>query len=1247
MISIKQDTEYMQNIVSASPVPPGKRFFSFSASRDNVGIISHGDDGNLYAVFGDNGEAKSINLKECNGKLWVAVATTSGSHSRLHIIHDIQPDQVGTYNPACIIDSDEPLPEIHDVHLSNFTRTVNGYTFPQIYLALQPWDRITKEDQLAYCNISPGSGGGLSVSLDRTRKLLAANPERILGVQFGKFGDKEGAFSLYETVRGKKKLQFRTFEEYPFTTETDASDGATSVASFQEVGSTVFVVAGDGLSLYDEDEYTDGDSEGILVTSTARHKITAVHTAQHGEDVVIWYQTKDNSVYYLRYQASSGRLADTMASCNPIRLLGPITNRVMSPVCCKTPEGNNLVKVLMTSDGNGNIFQHSQASDSLMWESQPLYASRGTINTELETMTIRLQLEGIELSNETSGNNKASTNISLFIESSAYMRVILNGRFASLDKAGQWFEADSTGVVNIMVPTSDLSSHNLYVTRVKEPGGKEHRINEPIVRPMDKILDRLAKYKTGQQLKNAKTLDGKPIVTSGQMTDKEAEEAVQIFSKLREAHDENKKKELRPRGASIAAEDPDAFTGVKVFRLESGDGGDDDQVDALAAQIDILEKDEDMALLLKYSRPESELNSAGDMSVMGWFPSPWEIIKWLGKKIKEIANKVGNTIKKWATELWQVAGGFWKLVVKWAGRAWEFVLDTAKAIGKALVWIFDQVKFGFNAIVQLIGLVANWGFVKDWSNSIGAFVNAGLDVADEKMADSICSILPDFLKKVENGSQQAAEKGPKDHDAAKKSSTPTNSASISQNWALDQFQHGGCLESLKDDRTSQGLNTANSNLDGISPLLTEAIDEIKTVLNALGDLAKAIGNDIWDLVRGKCSFVAFVKRVGKDIADFVLDALRNIATHIIDKISHAAQSLKNLLNRKIYLPIFSYLWEKLTGKDLTLLTLVSLLLGWPAAALHRASLGDRAIAPKWEGHLSKDNFEDLIHNRVPWADAARTVKPFFESLQLATSILDAITSFWDYTFDGVGLGAYSTEIGIINGAVAAINILVNLPLPSDRKDVPGIPHNIISYLNGSTAVVDLIFKVLKWKKVMTPAMARRFTTTWKTAVGLVIFGNEVFVEGWLITRHGRADRMYVGIQHEVFKLLGAGLSSVSAWTMDNQPQVALAAEVGKLGYTGIRTALQTLLIAYRNDSVNLTTVNDGSGVQVMIKGRNDVTQLMIPDRQWVTDVSGPEFAELVFGNGFPEKKQLELPILRKELGFPMLKKEAEVEVVED
>ncbi|KAJ4324565.1 hypothetical protein N0V84_003844 [Fusarium piperis] len=479
---------------------------------------------------------------------------------------------------------------------------------------------------------------------------------------------------------------------------------------------------------------------------------------------------------------------------------------------------------------------------------------------------------------------------------------------------------------------------------------------------------------------------------------------------------------------------------------------------------------------------------------------------------------------------------------------------TAKAIGKALVWVFDQIKFGFNTIIELVGLIANWGFVTDWSNSIGTFINAGLE--------------------------EAAEKGPKDHVAAHKSSIPTNSANISQNWALDQFQHGGGLEVLKGNGSSQGLNTANSNLDGISPSLTKAIDEIKTVITALGELGKVLGNDIWDLIRGNCSFETFMKRVGNDISGFVLDVLRKIATHIIDKISHAARSLKNLLSRRLFVPVFSYLWEKFTGKHLALLTLASLL-------------------PKWEGNLNKGNFGDFINNRVDRADAARTVKPFFESLQLITSVLDAITSFWDYTFDGVGLGAYSMEIGVLDGAVAVLNILVNLPLPSDRRDVPGIPRNIGSYLNGSTAVLDLIFKALKWKK------------------------------------------------NEVFKLLSAGLSSVSAWTRESQPQVALAAEVGKLAYSSIRTALKTLLIACRNGSVNLTVVNDGSGVQVMMMGQDNLTKLMmILDHQWVTNIPGTEFSDLVFGDGFSEKKQLEFSILRQGLELP-IPKEVEVEAVEE
>lgn len=103
------------------------------------------------------------------------------------------------------------------------------------------------------------------------------------------------------------------------------------------------------------------------------------------------------------------------------------------------------------------------------------------------------------------------------------------------------------------------------------------------------------------------------------MTDEEADQAVEMFSQLRRAHDEHKKKERRLRCVSIATGEQDSFKGLEVFRLGSDDGDDSEDDETFGAQNNNLEEDEDMALLLKYSRPISELYNTSDMQVMGLF----------------------------------------------------------------------------------------------------------------------------------------------------------------------------------------------------------------------------------------------------------------------------------------------------------------------------------------------------------------------------------------------------------------------------------------------------------------------------------------------------------------------------------------------------------------------------------------------------------------------------------------------------
>lgn len=99
---------------------------------------------------------------------------------------------------------------------SDFTRTVASKAFPLVFLAFEPADRITKEEQLGLVDVS--SVNGVPVLTLNTEWKLATNPQRIVAVAFGTCRVGQGAFVLYESTTGVK-LQFKTFYGRDFTVE--------------------------------------------------------------------------------------------------------------------------------------------------------------------------------------------------------------------------------------------------------------------------------------------------------------------------------------------------------------------------------------------------------------------------------------------------------------------------------------------------------------------------------------------------------------------------------------------------------------------------------------------------------------------------------------------------------------------------------------------------------------------------------------------------------------------------------------------------------------------------------------------------------------------------------------------------------------------------------------------------------------------------------------------------------------------
>lgn len=111
-----------------------------------------------------------------------------------------------------------------------------------MFLALQPWDRVTKEDQLADVDISEDNDPGtVKISLNTSWK-LGTNTLNIIAVEFGTCRLGHGVFALYETSNGIK-LQFRTFGGRKFNVELSAPSGTYVLLPFhlEEFSSMVYV----------------------------------------------------------------------------------------------------------------------------------------------------------------------------------------------------------------------------------------------------------------------------------------------------------------------------------------------------------------------------------------------------------------------------------------------------------------------------------------------------------------------------------------------------------------------------------------------------------------------------------------------------------------------------------------------------------------------------------------------------------------------------------------------------------------------------------------------------------------------------------------------------------------------------------------------------------------------------------------------------------------------------------------------
>ncbi|PVF91371.1 hypothetical protein CPB86DRAFT_878560 [Serendipita vermifera] len=911
MVTITQSAEFMTNLVSANPIPAGYRFFAFNDEHLHPAVLSHSEDHKLNLVlevdgvpqlfdFGDicklSGKIQAVALaQDSDLNIWAAVATDSGDgFSDLYLIVNLRPNELLDPPAANIIKASNRYPQIHGLHMSNFTRDVGGLLFPLLFVAFQPLDKITKEDQLGYVEISVDSNSKTKISLNTSWK-LATDTLRILDVTFGQCLLGKGAFVLYETAGNALKLQFRVFDSRDFSVDLNAPPGARCLTGYYDDTTeyTTFLVGGDVITQYKYADYNKSTGKGttIIGSSDSPLGIKDIHTAQSGNAVTVWYTTGSDAAYY--YSASTS----SMGNGRLVQLLRDGAGGQISGLLSSKNKDNLLVNTLLSVNESGDLTILQQASDTGMWESHPFFIPATTENLEIPSFTIRIQAHPDTVAPQ--GN---TLGCQLHLTASGFVRVQSNGRTAVLDRNGAWYQADHTGTVTIIIATTDISCCTLQVDKFKAPKHDEIPLNVPVLAPSSKLNHKLAQIKDGKDLLDATTQSGKKLIEPGTVPLEEANEVASMIKALSEEH------RIMTQPENISR--PGTQRPTSSSRREG-------EIVHIAGKLS--------------DDPNIVWVTTGDSS-----GSPWDYFLYLFEKAKDIAS--------WALRR---VGDALELVVHWAGQAFAFICDSVMAIGKAISWAFAKVKVAVKELLDYLGFLFNWKDILRFSDSIVTFLNVSFEYGkdqigtlEEKAKSFADDVRTELKKKIQPPSIPISKthKDPNDTDAMH-----DVRQSVAYNWSNYQLDHGGFQ---KDASVPLPRSADQDPLEGI---WTDFMNEVKVI----SDLVKNLAEGVCSLFDGNTSSSELYAKFANDTIDALCDTFKNIVGMFLKGVVLVMKSFNDLGNRTIEIPLFSGLWKSIAGgRKFTFFNFIALIMSIPATVIYKL-IKDKA-PPTFEGRLTKD-----------------------------------------------------------------------------------------------------------------------------------------------------------------------------------------------------------------------------------------------------------------------------------------------------
>lgn len=370
----------------------------------------------------------------------------------------------------------------------------------------------------------------------------------------------------------------------------------------------------------------------------------------------------------------------------------------------------------------------------------------------------------------------------------------------------------------------------------------------------------------------------------------------------------------------------------------------------------------------------------------------------------------------------------WKFIVKIGEDIFEIALDTITSIVKGIVWVFKKIGAVIKDVIEFLGFLFGWGDILDTTDSIVAGFNAALDHG-KSVLDSQQNVVDDWLEDLRgNLKEQLPILQQNDYTAALQNKelgkllsgtgNPSDDnddgdglkQSVVFNWSTYNFTYGGGTTNVILHEDSVNLLTAPE--DELLELWNTVVDQLEAITETVVKVAK----EFVDFFRpGNFDVKTLINKVGTILIDELVDAMKRLADIVFHALSAGIGIAKDLGNKKIDIPIISWVWEKIIARErpLTLLNFCALLIAIPTTVLYKATT--KSAPPKLEGKVTKDTFAQHVTGKGS-ASLSKDITNFSlcasSGLEIVSEEFSTLGLLADGTFEGLGLSGI--PIGFID-----------------------------------------------------------------------------------------------------------------------------------------------------------------------------------------------------------------------------------------